>query len=192
MKTIKIFSILLVSCLSISAFAQKTKTETIKVSGNCGMCKTKIEKAAKSAGASYAIWSEDSKELTVKYNSTSTNTAKIEQAVAGTGYDTQNIKATDATYNSLHACCKYERASETKAAASCCSKDGQNAKATCSDPGKKDGAMAIDCCKDGKCTMEGHDGKDCCKKDGATAIGCCKDGKCTMEGHHGKDCCKKS
>jgi hypothetical protein len=23
----------------------------------------------------------------------------------------------------------------------------------------------MDCCKDGKCTKEGHDGKDCCKKD---------------------------
>jgi hypothetical protein len=26
----------------------------------------------------------------------------------------------------------------------------------------KDGKM--DCCKDGKCSKEGHDGKDCCKK----------------------------
>jgi periplasmic mercuric ion binding protein len=190
MKTIKIFSILLISCLSVSSFAQKTKTETIKVSGNCGMCKTKIEKAAKSAGASYAVWSEESKELTVKYNSTSTNTAKIQQAVANTGYDTQDFKATEATYNSLHACCKYERATEVKAAASCCSKDGQNAKMTCNDSAKKDGA-AMDCCKDGKCTMEGHDGKDCCKKDGSAKMDCCKDGKCTMEGHDGKDCCKK-
>lgn len=191
MKTVKIFSILLISCLSVSSFAQKTKTETIKVSGNCGMCKTNIEKAAKSAGASYAAWSEESKILTVKYNSTSTNAAKIQQAVANTGYDTQDFKATEAAYNNLHACCKYERVTEAKVSVSCCSKDGQNSKMTCSDPKKKDGTVAMDCCKDGKCTMEGHDGKDCCIKDGSAKMDCCKDGICTMEGHDGKDCCKK-
>ena len=49
----------------------------------------------------------------------------------------------------------------------------------------------MDCCKDGKCTKEGHDGKDCCKNINAGKMDCCKDGKCTKEGHDGKDCCKK-
>ena len=57
MKTLKIFSTVLISCsLATMSFAQKTKTETFKVSGNCGMCEKKIEKAAKSAGATYAEW----------------------------------------------------------------------------------------------------------------------------------------
>ncbi|MEI9912952.1 MAG: hypothetical protein WDO71_26915 [Bacteroidota bacterium] len=48
MKTLKVFSILpLFLAFAIISFAQKTKTETIPVSGNCGMCETKIEKAAK-------------------------------------------------------------------------------------------------------------------------------------------------
>ena len=171
MKTIKLFSFALIACcISASSFAQKNISETLKVSGECGMCKTKIEKAAKTAGASYAIWDVDSKVLTVKYNSKTTNTAKIQQAVAATGYDTENFKTTDEAYNKLHACCKYDRDMMQK--------------------------MTMDCCKDGKCTMEGHDGKDCCKGDkgdkGSKNMDCCKDGKCTKEGHNGKDCCKKS
>jgi len=178
MKTLKLFSfVLLACCITATSFAQKNKSETIKVSGECGMCKTKIEKAAKTAGASYAVWDVDSKVLTVKYNSKTTNTAKIQEAVAATGYDTQDFKTTDEAYNKLHDCCKYDRSMSEKKSMGCCSKDG---------------AAKMDCCKDDKCTMEGHDGKDCCKKDGAAKMDCCKDGKCSMEGHSGKDCCKKS
>ena len=63
--------------LATASFAQKTKTETILVSGNCGMCKSTIEKAAKTAGVKEASWDVDAKVLTVKYNSPSTNTALI-------------------------------------------------------------------------------------------------------------------
>src|SRR5829696_395065 len=156
MKTLKafFFSFLLLS-LSTSAFAQ-SKSETIKVSGECGMCKSKIEKAAKTGGASYALWDVDSKMLTVKYNSHSTNTTKIEKAVARVGYDTEHQKATQESYNKLDGCCKYERSASTDAAHSCC----DNAKckeAAC----MKDGKCATDmsCCKEAGC-----DTKDCCKK----------------------------
>lgn len=109
MKTLKAFffsfSFLLITAVAVA----QTKTEKIAVAGECGMCKAKIEKAAKSAGASYAAWDADSKVLTVKYKNTSSNTAKIEKAVARSGYDTQSVKATDEAYNGLHACCKYDR-----------------------------------------------------------------------------------
>src|SRR5438034_9642619 len=110
MKTLKIFpiisSIFFVAILSLpkDSFAKKATTKTFKVSGECGMCKKKIEKAAKDAGASYAVWSTQSKILTVRYNSVSTNTAKIEQKIAGVGYDTPDYKATDNAYNKLDAC----------------------------------------------------------------------------------------
>lgn len=158
MKTFKSFllSFLLISFSTI-AFAQ-TKSEKIKVNGECGMCKSKIEKAAKSAGASYALWDVDNKVLTVKYDSKTSNTAKIEQAVAGVGYDTQNVKATDESYNNLHGCCKYERAQATTDAAShsCCD-HGKCKEASC----MKDGKCAKDmsCCKEAGCST-----KDCCKK----------------------------
>jgi mercuric ion binding protein len=176
MKTLKIFSIALFSvCIAVTASAQKSKTETFNVSGNCGMCESKIEKAAIAAGASTAEWNKDTKIITVKYKSTESNLAKIQKSIADAGYDNAGAKATNETYDKLHGCCKYERVASTEKA-DCC-KDGK-----CTHE-------KMDCCKDGKCTMAGHDGKDCCKKD--SKMDCCKDGKCTKEGHDGKDCCKK-
>jgi copper chaperone CopZ len=196
MKTIKFFSAVLFSCaISAASYSQKTKTETFHVNGNCGMCETKIEKAAKEAGATSAEWDKDTKMITVKYSSKSTNAAKIQQGIADVGYDNVGARAKNETYDKLHSCCKYERA-EVKAemAKPDCCKDGK-----CTMPGhegkdccKKEGGAKMDCCKDGKCTMPGHDGKDCCKKEGGANMDCCKDGKCTMPGHTGKDCCKKS
>jgi hypothetical protein len=66
MKALKIFSTLLVCCaIATTSFSQKTKTDSFQVSGNCGMCESKIEKAAKAAGATYAEWNKDSKIITV-------------------------------------------------------------------------------------------------------------------------------
>lgn len=166
MKTLKFFSLTaLFTAVSIIAMAQ-SKTETFKVSGNCGMCKSKIEKSAKAAGASEASWDADSKDLTVTYSSSTTNAAKIQQKIADAGYDNVAFKSTMEAYNKLPGCCKYEKSSMDT----------------------NEGMM--DCCKDGKCTKEGHSGKDCCKK-ADMKMDCCKDGKCTKEGHDGKDCCKK-
>ena len=156
MKTLKlfIFSFVLLSTSTI-AFAQ-TKTEKIKVSGECGMCKTKIEKAAKSAGASYAVWDVDNKVLTVKYNSSSVNAAKIEKAVSTVGYDTEHVKATEEAYNKLHACCKYERTASAEKVHSCC--DDEKCKSNvCMKDGKCEKDMS--CCKEAGCIE-----KDCCKK----------------------------
>lgn len=140
MKTFKIFSItvLFLSLASIS-FAQKNQKESFKVSGNCEMCKAKIEKAAKAAGASFAEWDVDTKMLTVKYNASSTNTAAIQQKIAETGYDTPQVKAADEAYNKLPRCCKYTREAAQKA--KCCEQE------KC---GKEE-----NCCKD----------KDCCAED---------------------------
>lgn len=168
MKAFKLFPFI-AFFLAISAISYgQVKTESFKVSGNCGMCKAKIEKAAKAAGATSATWDEETKQIVVKYNSTSTNTAKIQKKIAGAGYDNAGATATESAYKALHGCCQYERTSTNSSAAktSCCSDDDKAGK---------------DCCKDGKCTKEGHESADCCK-----------DGKCTKEGHSGTDCCKKS
>lgn len=151
MKTL--FFLLFISIASFG-FAQ-SKTETLKVSGECGSCKKKIESAAKKAGASFASWDVDSKELKIKYNSTSTNSAKIQQAIAAVGYDTQDYKATDDAYNKLDKCCQYERTAGTDTKAACDNK-------ACADKNcMKDGKCQQDmsCCKDSDCST-----KDCCKK----------------------------
>lgn len=176
MKTFKLFLLSsLFMVIAHSSFAQDA-SEKIKVSGNCGMCKGKIEKAAKAAGATYAVWDVDAKELTVKYNSTSSNSAKIQQSVAAAGYDTEKVKAADEAYNKLHGCCQYERTA-APATADCCQPDG-----TCKNADQG-------CCKDGKCSKSG-------KAVSGTAHSCTKDaGTCSKEGHaakaDGKACCKK-
>ena len=184
MKTLKVFPIITL-CLAFAgmSFAQ-TKTETLKVSGECGMCKKKIEKAAKEAGASYALWNKDSKILTIKYNKASTNTAKIEKKIAGVGYDTPDFKATDEAYNKLEDCCQYERDGVTKDVA-CCGDNCEMKDGKC-----KDEAACIEkgCCKDSeKCkemgccghekTMAANGKMSCCNKgaSGKTAMNC-KDG----------------
>ncbi len=93
-----------------SIFANVAKTEKIKVYGNCGMCKTRIEKAAKSVqGVSKATWDSEDLMLTVTFDDTKTTTLKIEEAVAKVGHDTDNAKATDKTYSALPGCCQYDR-----------------------------------------------------------------------------------
>ncbi|MFM2326394.1 MAG: hypothetical protein RIR31_596 [Bacteroidota bacterium] len=111
MKTLNIYAALLFSIFAINtSFAQTAvKKETIKVWGNCGMCKTNIEKAAKKAGVTAANWNEESKELIVSYASNKTSSVKIQQQIAKAGYDTEGFTANDKAYNNLHSCCKYDR-----------------------------------------------------------------------------------
>jgi len=135
------------------------KKESIKVWGECGMCKQKIETAAKKAGAATAVWYEESKILALAYNADKTDLTKIQQAIAVAGYDTKDIAATDAAYQKLPGCCHYQRSNNAKEVSVNCCKD----EAACS----KDSA----CCKDAKCDKESAVCKDMasCKEKG-----CCK------------------
>ena len=103
------------ACTNVSIAQTATKTETIKVWGNCGSCKKHIEKAAKSAGATTALWNEDSKQLKLSYNTSKTSSTKIQQAIADAGYDTQDIKGSDAAYGKLDKCCSYDRKNDAAA-----------------------------------------------------------------------------
>lgn len=119
MKTLSLFAAIICSIFTINtSTAQTTKSETIKVWGNCGMCKTTIEKSAKKAGAKTASWNEDSKELKVTYAVNKTSSAKIQEEIARSGYDTQDFTAVKTAYNNLPACCKYDRKDATASAAS--------------------------------------------------------------------------
>ena len=101
--------ILLSGFLMAILFSANAQTSTkLKVSGNCGMCKSSIEKAAKTAGATTANWDMDAKLLTLIFDG-KTNLDKIESAIAAVGYDTEHKTATKASYDALHECCKYDR-----------------------------------------------------------------------------------
>jgi len=92
--------------ISTVAFAA-TKTEAIKVSGNCEMCKSRIEKAAKVAGVSKTEWNNKSKALTLVYDPSKVKTDNVQKKLAAVGHDTPKYKATAAVYNALPGCCKY-------------------------------------------------------------------------------------
>ena len=114
MKLLSICAVLLISIFSSNTIkAQSQKNDSLKVWGNCGMCKSKIEKAAKNAGATVANWNEDTKQLKVSYASNKTSSTKIQEAIAKAGYDTQDFTADDKVYEKLHSCCQYERKAET-------------------------------------------------------------------------------
>ncbi|MCC6279462.1 MAG: heavy-metal-associated domain-containing protein [Saprospiraceae bacterium] len=87
-----------------------TMTTKFKVFGNCGMCKKRIEKAAKIDGVTAADWDVDSKILTIIFDETKVKPSQVHRAVAAVGHDTEKVKADDAVYANLHECCQYERA----------------------------------------------------------------------------------
>jgi periplasmic mercuric ion binding protein len=107
MKT-KIILTLLISFLSVSVFAQsKIVTATIKVYGNCSMCKKRIETALDNAGIKTAEWDTKTKNLKVVYNSKKISEKQIHELVAKAGHDTDKVKAKEETYASLPFCCLY-------------------------------------------------------------------------------------
>lgn len=89
-------------------FAQD-KTDTIKVNGECGMCKSRIQKTLKIDGISSAVWDVESKLLTVTYNPEKITNDEIQKKIAAVGHDTEKYTAPDDVYSKLPGCCKYER-----------------------------------------------------------------------------------
>ena len=79
-----------------------------KVSGNCEMCKDRIETAAKSvSGVSLAEWSSETKRLHVQFDGVKTNSDAVQKVIAKVGHDTEKYKAPDDVYKELPECCLY-------------------------------------------------------------------------------------
>ena len=99
---------MLIGLMSYSSV--ESKTEKFKVYGNCGMCESRIEKAAKSVeGVSSADWDKETKMIEVTFDESKTNIDKIEKEIAAVGHDTKNYSSDDKVYSNLPGCCKYER-----------------------------------------------------------------------------------
>lgn len=99
------------------AFAQvnNPKTETVKVFGNCDMCKSSIENAAFKKKISQAEWNKDSKMATITYDSKKTNLSAVLKDIALAGYDNDQFLAPEDAYAKLPDCCKYSRENKTMA-----------------------------------------------------------------------------
>ena len=116
MKSFKLlFITVLLAVIGISVTAQNqdhsksnaAKTETFKVSGACGMCKARIEKAAKSEGVSMAEWDSKTQSLSVTYDPAKVKTDDVLKKIAAVGHDNEKYKAEQSVYDKLPGCCKY-------------------------------------------------------------------------------------
>lgn len=116
MKSISKISVavmLMFSFSSCNSQIKNTKTETVKISGNCGMCEATIESAGSIKKVAEVDWNRDNKMATITYDSTKTNQDEILRRIALAGYDSDKYLAPDDTYNKLAECCKYERSIKT-------------------------------------------------------------------------------
>lgn len=99
---------LLVSLL-YTAQIKNAKTETVKISGNCDMCKSKIEKSGNVKNVATVNWDEASNMATLTYDASKTNQQEILKRIANAGYDSESFYAPDEVYAKLPSCCQYKR-----------------------------------------------------------------------------------
>lgn len=110
----KIIVVLILVFTGFTVQAQEIKNKNAKVefhvSGNCEMCKKRIEKAALSvSGVKSADWHMDCGTLNLIVNEQKTDLLTIQKAIAKVGHDTNEVKALQEDYEKLHTCCQYER-----------------------------------------------------------------------------------
>lgn len=94
---------------SSTLYAQSYSTATIDVAGNCEMCKSRIETAAKIKEVKSAEWNKSTHKLVLEFDSSKIKIEQIEQSVAKAGHDTPDFKASENVYAKLPPCCLYER-----------------------------------------------------------------------------------
>jgi len=108
------FRLMIVPALLLSTSCngqiKNAKTETVKIYGNCEMCKNTIEEAGNKKKVSKVDWNKDSKIATLTLDLKKTNADEILKRVALAGYDNEKFLAPDEAYANLPECCKYDRA----------------------------------------------------------------------------------
>ncbi|WP_317125142.1 MULTISPECIES: metal transporter [Flavobacterium] len=112
MKNITLVMLLIFVGFTVQAQEGKSKNAKVEfhVSGNCDMCKKRIEKVAFSvSGVKSAEWHMDCGTLYLIINEQKTNVPTIQKAIAKVGHDTEGARALKEDYDSLHACCQYKR-----------------------------------------------------------------------------------
>ena len=108
LKKIMVATFVLLS-ITINAQIKNSKTETVKIYGNCGMCETNIEKAGTIKRVAKVDWNQETQMATLTYDTAKTNQDEILKRIALAGYDSDKFLAPDDVYNNLHGCCQYDR-----------------------------------------------------------------------------------
>ncbi|MBC5834358.1 DUF3347 domain-containing protein [Flavobacterium sp. F372] len=107
-KNIMVATFVLLS-ITVNAQIKNSKTEIVKIYGNCGMCETKIEKAGTIKKVATVDWNQETQMATLTYDATKTNQDEILKRIALAGYDSDKFLAPYDVYDNLHGCCQYER-----------------------------------------------------------------------------------
>ena len=107
-KNIMVATFVLLS-FTINAQIKNSKTETVKIYGNCGMCETNIEKVGTIKKVAKVDWNQETQMATLTYDTAKTNQDEILKRIALAGYDSDKFLAPDDVYNNLHGCCQYDR-----------------------------------------------------------------------------------
>ena len=102
MKKVAFLLLLFIPLLSLSQTKEKNARDTFEVSGNCEMCKKRIESATLSLkGVKYVSWSPQSKNFSIIYNSTKVSIDDVKKRIADVGHDNSLYKATNEVYDCL-------------------------------------------------------------------------------------------
>ncbi|CAN1498001.1 Protein of unknown function DUF3347 [Flavobacteriaceae bacterium] len=109
LRQIMIVTLIMLSITQSYAQINNTKTETVKIYGNCGMCKSKIDKAGSQKNIAEVVWNADTKMATLTYDTKKTNQEYILKKIALAGYDSDSFLAPDKAYSNLDGCCQYDR-----------------------------------------------------------------------------------
>ena len=109
LKKIMMAALIVLSITKLGAQIKNTKTEVVKIYGNCGMCKSKIEKAGSLKNIAQVSWDKETKMATLSYDASKTNQEEILKRIALAGYDSDVFLAPDKAYSSLDDCCQYDR-----------------------------------------------------------------------------------
>ncbi len=119
MKHVRFMFIALFALSFSPIMAQQTSnviTDSIRVNGACGMCKSRIEKNLKMEGISSANWNKETKVLIVSYDPGKITNDAIQKKIASVGHDTEKYRAADSIYEKLPGCCHYDRATALQVA----------------------------------------------------------------------------
>ncbi|MCX7798475.1 MAG: hypothetical protein N2249_07610 [Melioribacter sp.] len=112
MKKLSFFLLLLFSTV-INSQESKVIEAEVKVHGNCGQCKSRIENALKIKEVKFARWDRKTKILKVVFDSSKISLDSLMHRVAIAGHDNEKFKADDSVYKKLPKCCLYRDSSNT-------------------------------------------------------------------------------
>lgn len=112
-KTVMAITVVL-SFTACNAQIKNATTENVKIYGNCGMCKSTIEKAGNVKKEAEVVWNKETKMATFTFNASTTNSNEILKRIALAGYDSDQFLAPDDVYAQLPGCCQYDRVKKTE------------------------------------------------------------------------------